>query len=346
MGSSKPTSNTGFLFLIIAIVVATVSACSSNATIESTANKNLLTQPSWVFQPPVQHGYAYGVGSAGIVGDAARAVTEAQNNALQDLIGKMQVSVSGSIQITTRVDNSKISKLIEDEVKSSIPEVKLANAVFVKRFVDDKNQYLYVLAELDRNRAAFEISSQLSEIELSLLPYIQLPITASRLRQWHALQPALPLIEQYKQLSRQLQIVSLQNQGHDSNDTISTLEKTVRDLLDSLIITLSAKNPGAVAALPTVTKALTELGFRVSKSEQADLVIGLTITLETKRADSAHYSFASGRATIADSNGPVLNEYVERVRRISGVSQGMAEGKAVEALGDNLGKALGRTLLK
>jgi len=101
-----------------------------------------------------------------------------------------------------------------------------------------------------------------------------------------------------------------------------------------------------MAAKPTVTKALTELGFRISNSQQADLVIDLTITLETKQSDSAYYSFASGRATIKDADGRVLNEYLERVKRISGVSRGMAEGKAVEALGDNLGKAVGRTLLE
>ncbi|MDF1642947.1 MAG: LPP20 family lipoprotein [Pseudomonadales bacterium] len=333
--------------LLVAVGCIFIAGCNSTPTaIGSSDSGANPIRPSWVLNPPTQSGYVYGVGSAKIYLDAAKAGLEAQNNALQDLIGKMQVSVRGSTLIKTRVANSKLDKLIEDEVKSQIPEINLKNAEFIERFVDTKNQYVYVLAQLDREKAAFDIAAQITDIELSLSHFSNVSETLPRLEQWRALKPALKLIEQRKQLSQRFNIVSPNHQSSTIDTTFDSLERRIFALIGNLSIAVNPLNTGANTTSSSVIKALTDAGFSISNSNHPDLSVDLRVTIQSNWRDGTHYVFAEGAATIKDSSDRILSEYSSRAKGTSSVSQELAESRAFEHIGNSIGKVLADTFME
>ena len=347
MASKKPVKSFVLSSLLIAACSIIVAGCNSTpVVIEPAESSTSLARPNWVLSPPAQSGYAYGVGSAKIYVDAAKAGVEAQNNALQDLIGKMQVSVSGSTSIKTRVANSKLDKLIEDEVKSQIPEIDLKNAEFIERFVDTKNQYVYVLAQLDREKAAFDIAAKITDIELSLPSFSNVSETLPRLEQWRALKPALQLIEQRKQLSQRFNIVSPNHQSSTIDAAFDSLEIRIFALIGNLSIAVNPVNSGANTTSSTVIKGLTDAGFSISNSSQPDLSIDLRVSIQADWRDGTHYVFAEGAATIKDSSDRILSEYSSRAKGTSSISQELAESRAFEHIGNSIGKVLADTFME
>jgi len=322
-----------------------VAGCSSPSVTPAIPN-GITAQPQWLLNPPTQAGYAFGVGSALIGFDSARAGVEAQNNALLDLIGKMQVSISGTTTIKTRRENAKLDTLFEDEIKSSIPKFKLKNAEFTARYVDTKNQYLYVLARLNRQQAAFEIASQMSSIELSLLEFESVSNQLPNLEQWRALKPALKLIAQHQQLNHTLNIVSPTNQTTMVNSSINTLETRIFWLLQRLVITLKTNDKNAQTTASTITKTLTESGFGILASDKPDLLIDLQVSSQSSFNNGTYYVFADGSATIQDSSGRVLSEYGNRAKGTSSVSKKIAQDRAYNEIGKGLGQRLVKTLLE
>lgn len=347
MASKKPVKSFVLSSVLIAASSIFVAGCNSTPVIVGPADSSMnFARPDWVLSPPTQSGYAYGVGSARIYADAAKAGVEAQNNALQDLIGKMQVSVSGSISIKTRVANSKLDKLIEDEVKSQIPKISLKKAEFIARFVDTKNQYVYVLAQLDREKEAFDIAAQITDIELSLSPFSNVSKTLPRLEQWRALKPALKLIEQRKQLSQRFNIVSPNHHSSIIDATFDSLETRIFALIGNLSITVNPLNADAKTTSSTVIKALTNAGFSVSNSTQPDLVVDIRVSMQSDWKDGTHYVFAEGAATIKDSSDRILSQYSSREKGTSSISQELAESRAFEHIGNRIGKVLADTLME
>lgn len=347
MASNRPARYPIALIVMVVVSTLVIAGCNSLPTLKAPADSSRNdTRPDWVLNPPARSGYAYGVGSAKIYSDAAKAAVEAQNNALQDLIGKMQVSVSGSTTIKTRVANSMLDKFIEDEVRSQIPEIELNNAEYIERFVDTKNQFVYVLARIDRQQAAFNIANRITDIELALSPYSEVPRTLPRLEQWRALKPALKLIEQRKQLSRQFNIISPTVRSPSTNGPFDSLENRIFALSANLSIAVNPQNAGAETTSAKVVKALTDAGFRISNSTQPDLAVELRVSIQSDWKDGTHYVFAEGAATIRDLNGSILSEYSSRAKGASSVSRELAESRAFENIGSSIGKVLANTFME
>ena len=76
--------------LMVAVVTASLllTACVGNPS-----KKQTDTTPHWVVDEPVQGGHVYGVGSAPVYGDAARALQQAQDAARVTMIQKLKVTV-------------------------------------------------------------------------------------------------------------------------------------------------------------------------------------------------------------------------------------------------------------
>lgn len=305
--------------------------------------------PAWVTSPPSGGGYAYGVGSAEIYADPASALNRAQDQARTELIKRLEVTVSGTTTATrgrtVEGGKSRVTRSIMDTVESRVPETQLANIEIAKTHAAKGGDTAYALAKLNRSQAELSLISQIEDIDARIREIAgKDPGGGDRLDRLKALMPALPLLEERRQVLRKLQLVAERDPGHRLPSEFRALQDTIGGLLDSLVVVLQPKGESTRKMDSTLRKALADEGVQVREGGRGDLTLRYEAGLRTVNRDGRSFVFADGNVTVLDGRGNVIDEFQERVKAGS-VDPGVAQDRAVGRLAEGLGTKLGESLL-
>jgi len=324
----------------VLLVAGTLVACVSNGPKPSSAKSSGM--PDWVENEPNQSGHVYGVGSAPVYVDQAKALQQAQDAARVSMIQKLKVTVTGSlsqdIQETRRTGQAtEIVKTVRNQITSRIPQAELDNLEVEENYVDKKNKVAYALVHLDRRRASSNLRQRIADLDMQVTSLSdRVPDNLATLKQLQGLMPALKWLSQREKLTEQLVLVDMNNRGVQKDEMLTNAEARINQLFDRLQVSLVAKNDAAKRVRAGLSKSLTDLGLRLGNSG-ADLTIEYSANLREVEKGGRYIVFADGQVDIKDGAGRVLSSVREEAKGVSAASMEQGRYKAVEQLGNKLG---------
>lgn len=317
-------------------------ACGSNPSKKHTDTS---VTPDWIVNEPVSVGHVYGVGSAAVYVDDAKAIQQAQDAARVSMIQKLKVTVSGTFtqdtqEIRETGKHTQLVKTVRNQISSKIPQAEIDNLEIQENYIDRKSKTAYSLAHLDRRKAASKLRQRISDIdqqaiELSTSVSQQLPI----LNQLQSMVPALALLEKRTRLAEQLQLIDMNNRTEYKGADVKLVERRIQALFDALNVSLTAVNDASSDIRSGLTKSLTDLGLRIRQTS-GDLNFFYKADLRSVEKNGRFVVFASGDVTIKDNDGRVLSGFNQDAKGVSAASMSQAKHKAIQALGKKLGNEL------
>jgi len=305
--------------------------------------------PDWVLSTPEDLRYAYGVGSAPARGDQAHARRVATDRARSDLIQNLRVTVSGTTRSwveRVREDGAgPVTRGFAEEVQTRVPDTTLDELEVAEIVLDESDNTLYVLVRLDRPSATMRLSNELGRLRDRLDAFDNGQQSAQdRLAALRQLKPALALFAEAEALESQLSLVSRQPAvAAPVAESHAHILDQLRQALDALRIRIddSEMSERVVSGLRA---GLLEQGLRVGGDQEADLIIGGSLSVRTVARDRDHFAFAEGRVEVKDADGRLLGQFNHQLREGS-TDPGLAEDRVLARLGESLGRALGENLL-
>lgn len=321
-----------------------LTACVSNPS------KQSQRQPDWIVNEPNQAGHVYGVGSAPVYVDQAKALQQAQDAARVTMIQKLKVTVTGSFSQDTQETRqtgkeTQLIKTLRNQITSTIPQAELDNLEIQENFVDSKNKVAYSLVHLDRRKASTNLRRRISELDMQVTDLsAKVPNNLTTLKQLQGLMPALSWMEQRDKLAEQLVLVDMNNRGAQREDSVVAVDSRIKSLFDQLSVSLTANNQDGQSIRPGLAKSLTDLGLRISQGS-GDLNFFYTANLRAIEKGGRFVVFADGQVQIKDPNGRILSEFNQEAKGVSAASSQQAEYKAVTQLGGKLGAELTQSLI-
>ncbi len=303
-------------------------------------------EPAWINTPPIKENFRYGVGSAEIYGDKVLALEQAKDRARANLMKQLKVEVSSTniSEMSERSDGnrSEFQSTFRSEVQTRLPKIEVSGLKIEETHVDKK--IAYALMSLDLSGASKNARNQISNIDVSLQDYTQVPNSLDSLNQLNKLLPALELIEKRKQLQEQVITLSMGSSTTTSENRLhQQIEERIYDLLGKLKITVQALNPEARDMQPRLIQQLTEAGLRVA-SKDADIIIEFGLKTREMSGEMIYAVFAEGNINIKDAHGTILKSYTGEVKGASS-NQGRAYDQAVKKIALLLGEQLTQSLL-
>ena len=307
--------------------------------------------PSWINTLPERSGYVYGVGSADNTGSEATAVETARARARADLIRQIQVQISSEFTSETQLQMTRgnttgFVEQVNDKVRSRIPEIELPELRWSDSWVNPETKTHYALAELNRRAAETKLAEQLTVIDLELeekkLPATETPEgdPISRIDQVREAMPILLLFAKRDKLVHQLNFVAQSgfNRFLPHEDLVE-LRRNLNSLISSLKITLSPQNEQDQALDTALAEAMSQLGLRLTTSDEADADLRLTysLTLNRKEVNRTYYVFARSQVQIRDSQNHIMGAFDREAKGVSGMPE-RAENLAAKQLGSILAK--------
>jgi len=308
--------------------------------------------PDWVLNTPDDMRYAYGVGSSPVRGDQANARRIAADRARSDLIQGLRVTVSGETRTwieRVREDGAgPVTRGFAEEVRTRLPETTLDEMEIHDVVVDESSQVLYALARLDRSAATMRLSNELNRIRQRLdKVHDSAPASGEtgRLDRIRHYQPALEDFARAERLEDQLRLVSRQPITADPiASSHSHVLDASREALDALRIRIDDENTDERIA-SAIRSGLLDRGLRVGGDDTADLVVSAELTLRTVSREPDYFAFAEGNVVVSDADGRAMGQFRHRSREGS-TDPGLAEDRVLEALGEQLGRTLGKHLME
>jgi hypothetical protein len=320
-------------------------ACGSNPT------KKPQAKPDWIVNEPVATGHVYGVGSAPVYVDDAKAIQQAQDTARVTMVQKLKVTIKGSFSQDTQEirqtgKQTQLVKAVRNQVSSSIPQAEIDNLEIQANYVDTVQKVAYSLVHLDRNKAAAKLRQRISDFDQQVTD-LSAGISADlpTLKQLQSISPALSLLEQRTRLAEQLQLVAMDNRTEYKGDAIKAVEARILSLFDRLSVSLTASNNAGSEIRSGLAESLTGLGLRVSR-RTGDLNFFFKADLREVEKGGRYIVFADGQVEIRDNDGRILSEFSQESKGVSGASMAQAKHKAVQSLGKKLGKELAKSLIQ
>ena len=333
--------------LMVAVVTASLllTACVGNPS-----KKQTDTTPHWVVDEPVQGGHVYGVGSAPVYGDAARALQQAQDAARVTMIQKLKVTVSGTLSVDTQEvrqtgQQTQLMKTVRNTISSTIPNAELDNVVVEENFVDKPNKVAYSLVHLDRIKAASKLRQRINDLDMQITALDDKTSTnQDTLKQLQSLMPALKWFEQRQRLSEQMQLVDVNNRSVPKDEMLVAVEDRIKSLFDALVVNLIPSNSDGSKMRDGLVESLTDLGLRIS-GQSPHLTFRYAATLRPVEKAGRFIVFASGKVSIEDANGRTLSSFTREAEGVSAASGEQAEYKAVQGLAEVLGQELAKSFV-
>ena len=329
--------------LMAAVITASclLTACvSSPSKKESTASL-----PHWVVDEPVRGGHVYGVGSAPVYGDAARALQQAQDAARVTMVQKLKVTISGSFsQDTEEVrqtgQQTQLMKTVRNTIKSTIPNAELDNVEVEENYVDQKQKVAYALVHLDRVKASSKLRQRIGELDLKVTDLdAKVSTNLDTLQQLQGLMPALKYLEARQRLSKQMELVDVNNRSVPKDEMLLAVEDRIKALFDALVVNLVPSNAAGSKMRGGLTESLTDLGMRISE-QSPHVTFRYAANLRPVEKSGRFIVFASGKVSIEDNKGRTLSSFTREAKGVSAASMEQAEFKAIQGLADVLGKEL------
>lgn len=335
----------GIAFSILMTTFTAMVGCSSAEP------KPIVTPPEWVDVLPDQTGYLFGLGSADKSGSDADQLELARERARADLIKQLQVTISSDFNSQSRLEmtegrNTGFVEVVNDQVRSRIPEVTLPGIGWQTSWQHPETGTLYVLARLNRRAAVAQLSEQLSRLDLTLAE-LRLPQTGTRLEQVREVLPMMTLFAKRDQLVQQLDLLA-ESGGVQSidDDKIRQLRLEIARLIASLQISLAAGDLGARALETPLAETLTKLGVRLIPASRSDtdLRLSYTLKLSRKEQNQTFYVFARSAVQIRDNQNYTLRAFERESKGVSSLPD-RAQQQAVQQLGLVLAKEIVNALL-
>ncbi|MGK0443426.1 MAG: hypothetical protein ACJA1U_000351 [Bermanella sp.] len=328
--------------LMVAALTASllVTGCMSNPS-----KKPSSATPDWVVNEPVQGGHVYGVGSAPVYGDSARALQQAQDAARVTMVQKLKVTISGTLtQDTQEVrqtgQQTQLMKTVRNTISSTIPDAELDNVVVEENFVDKTNKVAYSLVHLDRVKAASKLRQRISDLDMQVTDLNnKISTSQDTLKQLQGLMPALKWLEQRERLSEQMQLVDVNNRRAAKDDMLVDAEDRIKGLFDRLVVNLIPSNADGSKMRDGLVSSLTDLGLRIS-GQSPHLIFRYAASLRPIEKAGRFIVFASGKVSIEDANGRTLSSFTREAKGVSAASSEQAQFKAVQGLAEVLGQEL------
>ena len=332
-------------WLVAAIAASVfVVGCGSNPT------KKTQAQPDWIINEPNQSGHVYGVGSAPVYVDQAKALQQAQDAARVTMIQKLKVTVTGSFSQDTQETRqtgkeTQLIKTLRNQITSTIPQAELDNLEVQENYVDATNKVAYSLVHLDRRKASANLRRRISELDMQVTDLsAKVPSNLTVLKQLQSLMPALAWMEQRDKLAEQLVLVDMNNRGAQRDESTVAVDERIKNLFDQLSVTLTANNSDGKSIRSGLAKSLTNLGLRISNGS-GDLNFYYTAKMRSVEKGGRFVVFADGQVQIKDPSGRVLSEFSQEAKGVSAASSEQAQYKAVTQLGSKLGAELTQSLI-
>jgi chaperonin cofactor prefoldin len=333
--------------LMVAAVTASLllTACVNNPSKKQTDGT-----PQWVVNEPVQGGHVYGVGSAPVYGDAARALQQAQDAARVTMVQKLKVTISGTLTQDTQEtrqtgQQTQLMKTVRNTISSSIPNAELDNVEVEENFVDQANKVAYSLVHFDRVKAASKLRQRISDLDMQVTGLNnKVSSNQDTLTQLQGLMPALKWLEQRERLSEQMQLVDVNNRSVVKDDMLVAVEDRIKALFDALVVNLIPSNADGSKMRDGLVESLTDLGLRIS-GQSPHLVFRYAANLRPVQKGGRFIVFASGKVSIEDANGRTLSSFTREAKGVSAASREQAEFKAVQGLAQVLGQELAKSFV-
>ncbi len=318
--------------LWLVFIVGLVAGCQTSTSKPQAESKATDTNfPSWVTELPVKSGWAYGVGSAELLGDPSAVAQLARNRARLDLIRSLKVSISGQSINQITVSGNGVEQAARQRVVSNVDAFDVEGLEVAESYTS--NSHVFVLMALDRNKAGNIVKRQMSEIELELEK--SEPLSGSVLEQLKQLSPSLRLESQWLAKAEQYRILT----GRTDtllNDRIRQDNKKLASLLDQLKLHVTAINPDGETLLPAVRAELTGKGFIIRPSQQdADLRLTLGVIKRSQVENGREYAHLTSIVELLDPENRLIMQGNPKAKGVSGVV-GRAEEKAIEQLADEI----------
>lgn len=335
--------------LIVTTLAASLvlAACGSNPT---KSGSHSAGKPDWIVNEPVASGHVYGVGSAPVYVDEAKAIQQAQDAARVTMVQKLKVTITGSFSQDTQElrqtgKQTQLVKTVRNQISSTIPQAEIDNLDIQENYVDRKGKVAYSLVHLDRRKAASKLRQRISDLDMQVVDLsdkvsTNLPV----LKQLQNMVPALSWIEQRTKLAEQLQLIDMNNRTEYKDDSLKAVEARIQSLFDRLNVTLTASNAHGQEIRSGLAKSLTDLGLRISNGN-GDLNFAFKADLREVEKGGRFVVFANGEVVIKDDNGRSLSEFNQEAKGVSGASMAQAKYKAVQSLGKKLGNELAKSLI-
>lgn len=332
------------------VVVAVTASLLLTACVSSPSKKQTDSTPSWVVNEPVQAGHVYGVGSAPVYGDAARALQQAQDAARVTMVQKLKVTISGTLTQDTQEtrqtgQQTQLMKTVRNTISSTIPDAELDNLEVQENFVDKTNKVAYSLVHLDRIKAASKLRQRISDLDMQVTDLNdKVSVNQDTLKQLQGLMPALKWLEQRERLSEQMQLVDVNNRSVPKDDMLVAVEDRIKGLFDALVVNLTPSNADGSKMRDGLMASLTDLGLRIS-GQSPHLIFRYAADLRNVNKGGRFIVFASGKVSIEDGNGRTLSSFTREAKGVSAASAEQAEFKAVQGLAEVLGQELAKSLV-
>lgn len=333
--------------LLVAVMTASLAV---TGCVSSPSKKQSSATPDWVVDEPVRGGHVYGVGSAPVYGDAARAIQQAQDAARVTMVQKLKVTISGSFtQDTQEVRQTgrqtQLMKTVRNTITSTIPTAELDNVVVEENFVDKGAKVAYSLVHLDRVKAASKLRQRISELDQKVTDLnARTDTNLDTLKQLQGLMPALKWLQQRQTLSEQMQLVDINNRSVPKDEMLIAAEERIASLFDALVVNLIPSNQDGTKMRDGLVESLTDLGLRIS-SQSPHLTFRYAANLRPVQKSGRYIVFASGKVSIEDANGRMLSSFTREAKGVSAASNEQAEYKAVVGLAEVLGQELAKSFV-
>jgi hypothetical protein len=334
-------------YLSIALLAVGLTACQSTPTKPISDFKQTFDTPEWVTNTPEQKGIAYGTGSADVWGDENDAVRRAGDAARVNLVSQLRVTISGDAysDVEERKSTNKETELVQtmrNTIRSSVPPVELDEVKVTESYIVDK--FAYALAELDRQRAASRISSQMNGLEDEIVAINDRPKVGDILEQVRTLLPALQLFAQRERLADQYALVSISRKKPALDENLEIIQRQIYSLFNQLQIRVAMKGESGQEIAAGVIEALTEQGMRINNQGQFDLLVEVSAVLRPLEKNGLHYVFADSRVTIKDNQLRILSTFSRQAKGASGYAE-LAQVKAEKSVANMLASELAVALV-
>lgn len=323
-----------------------LAACSSGKQAEKT-NSPGPDLPGWVIDPPRKPGYVYGVGSAQLRGDKAKALQQASDFARVELIKKLRVSIRGRtssrVELLEKDGRSHLTRKVVQAAESSIEDTELPGIDIVESLAAPSEQRVYALAELNSQQAAADCRQKIARLDDRLQPFRSKALQGDTLQKAQALLPALRLLQKRRRLVRKLQLLDPSAGLPELTSSQEHLLERIVTLLDTLKIGIAHGKGSANPIEASLRKALIDAGFKVSLTGQTDLLLQYSVDLQISERKGIFFVTASAAATLLNRQKDVLGEFQDRSKGAAR-DEGLARSRALDDLAESLGKSIGQDL--
>lgn len=311
-------------------LILLLAACSNQSTKTSSL-------PGWVTELPVRDGWVYGVGSAELIGDPAKAAQLARNRARLDLLASLKVNIGGRTDSLLSVNNNEVERRFNQRLTSKVPEIELETLTQIDSYIDQTEQRVFVLMGLSRAEESSRLRRQMVDLEQTITDW-QMPTAIDRLEQLQQLGRIMQSVAQWQPLADRFRLISGRSIDPLVQQQVVSLQQQLRDVLASLKVELTATGEQSDRLAAGLGERLTTQGLYLVP-DQGDLLLLVETEVDQLNRQGNDYVFINAQIALSTPQKQILLQSQKTARGVSSLP-GQAVNKAMDELSSQLSDAL------